>query len=748
MRAALLAFVTGVLGARWWPGVPPGWLVASLAVAGLVLAFQPGRAGRYAGLSLAGLAWALFCALRISADQLDPRLDARTAWVEGRVVGLPVSTATGVRFELRDAVSRRGELPRLIRVNWPGGAAVRSGDRWRLALSLDRPRGVVNPGGFDYEAWLFAQGIGATAHAKDGHRMEAASPSFREVVREKMLSSSGHALAPLLVALVLGDDSGLRPQQWRVLQATGTVHLFVISGQHVGLLAGLVYGLVAGLARLGAWPRPLPWLPCACVGAAGAGLCYGLLAGFEVPVQRACVMICITLLWRWRYRHMGVFTPLLLALVAVLLINPMASLTPGFWLSFAAVAVLLLGFSGRLGGWPWWRAWWRAQWLVALGLAVVMSALGLGISFSGPLVNLLAVPWISFIVLPLALAGTLGVWLPGVGEFLLWCAAGALEGLLGVLAVAAEMSPPWLAPRVPSWAWLLAACGAVLLLLPAGVPLRWLGAPLILQLAFAPLPRPSWGQAQVVQLDVGQGLSILVRTRHHALLFDAGPGYRAGDAGERIVVPSVRRLGVRRLDTLIISHDHADHSGGAESVIRELLPTRVLVGEPSAAPWRWQGQPCEGAQPWEWDGVRFEPWRWPRAQSPNPASCVLLIEANGERLLLTGDIDSQAERALLAAWPGLNVKWLQAPHHGSRTSSSAAFLDALTPAGVLISRGWNNRFGHPHPEVSERLAQRGIVPFDSARAGAVEWVLGRDATPVTWRARPRLWRSDAAEDGR
>lgn len=748
MRAALLAFAIGVVGARWWPGLPPGWLVACLAAVGLFLVLRPGQAGRWFGLSLVGLAWALFSALRISADQLDPRLDDRTVWVEGQVVGLPVSTATGVRFQLRDAVSRRGELPSRVQVNWPGGPAIRSGDRWRLALSLAHPRGLVNPGGFDYEAWLFAQGIGATAHVKDGHLVHAGSPGIREAVRDKMLGSSAHPSAPLLVALVLGDDSGLSPRQWRVLQATGTVHLFVISGQHVGLLAGLVYGLVAGLARLGAWPRRLPWLPCACVGAAGAGVCYGLLAGFEVPVQRACVMICITLLWRWRFRHLGVFTPLLLAWVAVVALNPMASLTPGFWLSFAAVAILLIGFSGRLGAWPWWRAWWRAQWLVALGLAVVMSALGLGISFSGPWVNLLAVPWVSFIVLPLALAGTVGAWLPWVGEFLLWCAAGALDGLLGVLGWAADRSAPWLAPRVPSWAWLLAALGAVLLLAPAGVPLRWPGVPLILQLAFAPLPRPAWGHAQVMQLDVGQGLSILVRTRHHALLFDAGPGYRAGDAGERIVVPSLRRLGVRRLDTLVISHDHADHSGGAGAVIRELLPARVLVGEPGTAPWGRHGQPCEGAQPWEWDGVRFEPWRWPRAQSSNPASCVLLIEANGERLLLTGDIDSQAERALLAAWPGLTVNWLQAPHHGSRTSSSGPFLEALAPAGVLISRGWNNRFGHPHPEVSERLEQRGIVPFDSARAGAVEWVLGRNDTPVTWRARPRLWRSDSPEDGR
>lgn len=498
MRAALLAFAVGMLCARWWPGLPSGRWVMVLALSGLGFMLAPAARFKYMGLACAGLAWALFVALRISADQLAPPLDGQTLWVEGQVVGLPVTTATGVRFELGQATSRRGELPSRIRVSWHGGPSVRTGDRWRLALSLSRPRGLVNPGGLDYEAWLFAQGIGATATVKDGQRLVPGGVSARETVRDQMLASPAHPLVPLLVALVLGDDSGLSTQHWKALQATGTVHLFVISGQHVGLLAGLVYGLVAGLARWGAWPRGLPWLPCACLGAGAAALGYGVLAGFEVPVQRACVMICITLLWRWRFRHLNLFTPLVLALVAVLLINPLATLTPGFWLSFAAVAVLLFGFSGRLGAWPWWRAWWRAQWTVALGLAVVMSALGLAISVSGPWVNLLAVPWISLVVLPLALAGTLGLWLPWGGGLLLWCAGEALELLLGFLAIAAQASPPWLAPRVPIWAWLLAALGALLMLLPAGLPLRGLGLPLMLQLAFAPLPRPPWGQAHVV----------------------------------------------------------------------------------------------------------------------------------------------------------------------------------------------------------------------------------------------------------
>ncbi|MBF7141540.1 MULTISPECIES: DNA internalization-related competence protein ComEC/Rec2 [Pseudomonas] len=741
MRAALLAFAAGALGARWWPGPPPAEWACLLALGGLAALLCRLRPATWLGCALAGLAWALLAAIRVGEGQLAAELDGRTVWLEGTVTSLPVRSEATVIFTVQGAVSRRGALPSLIRVTWRNGPVVRSGERWRLAVTLSAPRGLVNPGGFDYEAWLFAQGLGATGTVKAGERLAAGPPAVREAVRERLLASKVQAAIPLLVALVLGDDSGITAAQWRVLQATGTVHLFVISGQHVGLVAGLVYGLVAWLARRRGWPGRLPWLPCACLGAGGAALGYGALAGFEVPVQRACLMILVTLVWRWRFRHIGVFTPLVLALAAVLAVNPLVSLTPGFWLSFSAVAVLLLAFAGRLGRWAWWQAWWRAQWCIAVGLAVVMAALGLAVSLTGPVVNLVAVPWVSLVALPAALLGTAALWLPWGSEPLLWVAGNALELLLKLLGLAAQASPLWLPSQLPPWAWLLALCGALLLLLPRGLPMRWAGLPLLLQLGFAPLPRPPWGQAQVVQLDVGQGLAILIRTRDHALLFDAGPQYSTGDAGDRIVVPSLRRLGVRQLDTLVVSHNHIDHSGGAQAVVDALSPGRVLAGEPGTAPARWQAEGCEGSEPWTWSGVRFEPWRWPNARSPNPASCVLLVEANGQRLLLTGDIDAQAERALITANPAWTVDWLQVPHHGSRTSSSAALLNALSPRWALISRGWNNRFGHPHAQVSARLAERGIVVLDSARHGALSWHLGSDETPTLWRQQRRLWRT-------
>lgn len=259
---------------------------------------------------------------------------------------------------------------------------------------------------------------------------------------------------------MLGDGGGLSREDWQVLQDTGTVHLLVISGQHIGLLAGLVYLLVAGAARYGLWPVGLAWLPWACGLAFCAALGYGLLAGFEVPVRRACAMIGLVLLWRLRFKQPDPWWAWLLAFVGVLVFDPLASLRPGFWLSFAAVAILMFTFGARLGPWRWWQTWTRAQWLVALGLCPLLLIVGLPVSLSGPLVNLLAVPWISLLVLPLALLGTALLPVPLMGEGLLWIAGGLLDLLFKGLALVAGRMPAWVPAAVPPWALGIAAFGA------------------------------------------------------------------------------------------------------------------------------------------------------------------------------------------------------------------------------------------------------------------------------------------------
>lgn len=739
MRTAMLALAAGLLLLRFLPQLPPMWALPFLLLAGLAL--LPTRC-RALSFFFFGLGWACLSAQWALDDRLPTKLDGRTFWLEGQVVGLPDMRNGVVRFELVDITSRHAGLPSRVRLAWYGGPVLQAGERWRLAAKLKRPRGLVNPHSFDYEAWLLAGRVGANGTIKAGQRVAGAtgSQAWRDRLRQRLMAVEAQGRAGGIAALVVGDASGLSAADWRTLQDTGTIHLMVISGQHVGLLAGLLYGLVALLARCGLWPERLPWLPCACGLALFGALGYGWLAGFEVPVQRACMMVALVLLWRLRFRHLGVWLPLLVAFNAVLLIEPLVSLQSGFWLSFAAVALLILIFRGRLGNWSWWWALGRAQWGMALGLLPVLLALGLPVSISGPLANLFAVPLVSALIVPLSLLGTLLLWLPPVGESLLWLAGGALAALFAALELLAGWQPAWLSTALPLWCWLLVALGMLLLLLPAGVPLRPLGLALLAPLLFAPEEKLPVGQAEVWVLDVGQGLAVLVRTREHALLYDAGPRYGDFDIGERVVFPSLRALGLQGLDLLILSHADSDHAGGAEAIQRHMPAPRVISGEPQRLPASLEAENCRSGERWEWDGVRFVLWQWSGARNGNQASCVLLVEAAGERLLLTGDIDMPAERALQESDVEIAAHWLLLPHHGSRSSSSAAFIEAVGADDALVSRSLHNAFGHPHPDVVRRLQASGAALHDTAELGAVRIRLGSFGPVLGLRGERRFWR--------
>lgn len=737
MRTGMLALALGLLCLSVLPVLPSvGWLLVLALIAIVCLA---GRTYPL-GLFLLGLCWACLSAQQALDDRLAPELDGRILWLEGTVVGLPSQDGRSTRFELEGAQSRRAILPSRLQLSWFAGPGVSSGERWRLAVNLRRPHGLLNPHGPDREATLLARRIGGTGSVKAGELLAPAERAWRSDIRQRLMQADAQGREGELIALVLGDGAGLARESWQTLQATGTVHLLVISGQHIGLLAGLVYALIALLARLGWWPQALPWLPWACAAAFVTALGYGLLAGFQVPVQRACMMLAVVLLWRLRYRHLGMWVPWLLALNAVLLWEPLASILPGFWLSFAAVAVLIFTFSGRLGAWSAWMAWGRAQWLIALGLLPALIALGLPVSLTAPLANLFAVPWISLAVLPLALLGTVLLPVPVVGQGLIWLAGGLLDGLFRLLGLLAHLQPAWIPAAMPWPLWLLLCLGVVLLLLPAGLPMRVLGWPLVLLAVFAPRERVPDGQLEVWQLDVGQGLAFVLQTQQHTMLYDAGPVVGDADLGERVVLPALHKMGVTKIDLMLLSHADADHAGGALALKRGLPVQRVLSGEAAKHAEALQAQPCVSGERWQWDGVNFSLWQWQGAGDSNQTSCVLLVEAGGERLLLTGDIDAAGEQAWLNDWQASRLDWLQAPHHGSRTSSSQALLTATSPRGVLISRGRYNAFGHPHASVMQRYRTSGIEVFDSALHGALRLRLGTFAEPLKQRSQRRFWR--------
>jgi len=348
MRTAMLALAAGLLLLRFLPQLPPVSVLPFVLAAGLAL--LPFR-WRAVGCFLCGFAWACHSAQDALDDRLAVELDGRTFWLEGMVSGLPDVRGGVVRFELVDITSRHSGLPSRLRLAWYGGPVMQAGERWRLAAKLKRPRGLVNPHPFDYEAWLLARRIGASGTIKAGERLSAAEGelAWRDQLRQRLLAVDAQGRSGALAALVVGDDSGLSTADWRVLQDTGTVHLMVISGQHIGMLAGLLYGLVALLVRWGVWPRRIAWLPCACGLALAGSLGYGWLAGFDVPVQRALVMVTLVLLWRLRYRQLGVWLPLLIALNGVLLLDPLVGLQSGFWLSFFCSGAACPGIS--------WSAW-------------------------------------------------------------------------------------------------------------------------------------------------------------------------------------------------------------------------------------------------------------------------------------------------------------------------------------------------------------------------------------------------------
>lgn len=737
MRTALVAFICGLLAIRFLPFLPSLTLCLGFAVIALVLFWS-----RYYPVAcvLLGVVWSACFAHYAIAHRLDPALDGKTLWLEGIVVDLPEQSKQVVRFQLAHVKSDTLQLPKLIRLSWYKGEAIKTGERWRLKVKLKYPRGTVNPYVFDYEAWLTAKHIGATGMVREGQKLQESGYSdWRYQLREKIQQMASKQAAGI-VALVLGDGSGLTPSEWQILQNTGTVHLMVISGQHITLLAGFVYFIVAGLARFGYWPKGLPWLPCACVLAMLGALGYGWLAGFGVPIQRACIMLALVLLWRLRFRHIGIITPFLVTLVVVLCIDPLVSLQAGFWLSFVAVTILLFILAGRLGQSRWWYNILKIELALTIGLFPVLVWLLLPVSVSSPLANLIAVPLVNFIIVPFALLGTLCIWIPYLGAWLLWIAGMVLDGLFCLLTVIANIIPAWIMPMPPWWALLLALFGVFLLLLPRGVPLRCLGVFFCLPLFFSDHSRLQEGYAKVIIFDVGQGLSVLVKTKHHQLLYDTAPRYGDFDIGQRVVLPSLLRLGVSRLDKMIISHADIDHMGGAKAISEAIPVAEILSGEPERLPALSAVKRCEPVS-WQWDQVKFSLWQWSGASTSNDASCVLLVEAKGETLLLTGDISTKAEKAWVRE-QAMKIHWLLAPHHGSRQSSSQTLLDASRPDHIIISRGWLNSFGHPSKTVLKRYHKMHAEVNDTALRGSLSILLGDFSTALKARDQKKFWRKE------
>jgi competence protein ComEC len=744
MTPVILSFACGVLFLQLQPGLPEaGW-----AWAGFL--FLPGavwsKTLRIPVAFIVGFCWALGLAHIKLADRLAPELEGRDIEVVGAVAGLPAAGERGLRFEF-EPEHAEVRLPSKMLLSWyrsphPGemreeqsailSAPVHPGERWRFTVRLRRPHGNANPHGFDYEAWLLERGIGATGYVRPrtsplllGKRNSLSDQieTVREAVRDRFKQVLGETPASgILAALAVGDQRAISAEEWRLFNRTGVTHLMSISGLHVTMVSGLFAWLAAWLWRRSAFLMlRMPARMAGALAAIAGALGYSLVAGFAVPAQRTFWMVTVVALALCTGRIAAPARTLALALAVVLVFDPWAVFAPGFWLSFGAVALIFFVATGEqsVAG-----QWLRVQWAITLGLAPAALFLFSQVSIVGPLANAVAIPLVSAVVTPLALLAAVLPWDP-----LLELAAWLLQWLLQFLEWCADLpAAVWQQHTPPLWSVLLALAGVAWLLAPRGLPWRATGLALMLPAVALPPPAPAPGEAWVTTLDVGQGLAVLVRTANRALLYDAGPAFGAeADSGERIIAPYLRATGIERLDAMVVTHNDADHSGGAASVVGNFEVDALLHSLPAGHPLPGMvagAQRCAAGSSWEWDGVRFAVLHpanaAARAKKSNDLSCVLKVTAGGRSMLLTGDIEKPAEGELTGRDAAvLESDVLLTPHHGSKTSSTQEFLAAVRASTAVIPVGYRNRFGHPNAEVAERYRNAGIELWRTDLEGAV-----------------------------
>ena len=704
-----------------------------------------------------GFFWAAAVAHWRLADALPYEWERKDIQVIGVVASMPQKDDRTMRFrfDIERVVTEGAIVPKKVALFWYKEWRVNSdhkvlpnikaGERWQVTVRLKQPHGTMNPHGFDYEAWALERNIRATGYVRssaDNQRLHpiVQRPNYwiehiREEIQQRFsVSLADKTYAGILKTLATGDQQAIPRDQWQIFTRTGTNHLMAISGLHITMISSMVFVCVFWLWRWNTYlALRLPARRAAVMAGLVVAFSYAVLSGFAIPAQRAFCMLAVVAIALWRGHHTSATMVLAWALFWVVLLDPWASIAPGFWLSFGAIAIIMLVTVGRIGKIHWLNDWLRIQWAITLGLIPLLLVLFQQVSLVSPIANAIAIPVVSLVVVPLTLLATIPMF-----DFMLPLAHAVLSIVMLLLQALSDMSNVvWQQHAPPMWTIAVAIVGIMWLLLPgslglgffAGFPARWLGVTALLPMFLTQPAQPKAGELWLTVLDVGQGLAVVARTEHHALLFDTGPGYGETDSGSRIIVPFLRGEGIRQLDILIVSHADSDHSDGALSVLEAIPTKRLLSSLRSHHPIQQatlHKEQCRAGQFWQWDGVHFELLHPLEQDYGNPQrtvnanSCVLKITSVHGSVLLPADIEGKDEQALLARVSDkLPATVLIAPHHGSYTSSTAAFVQRVNPSLTIFTMGYQNRYGHPRETVVARYYSLGSQLLRSDRDGAI-----------------------------
>jgi competence protein ComEC len=736
MLLSILSFAVGTLVVQQLSTLPDIlWVIFLLLLASAFFFYRFWQALFF----IIGILWAVGSANMRLVDRLPASLEGQLIEVEAKIIGLPQQDERRVRFDV-EVLKSNPTIPKKIRLSWFFPKQdIKAGQHWRFTVKLKKPHGRFNPQGFDYEKWLFIHNIGATGYIRNKPEpvkiIETSSwksvAAVRQVIADKLNDSlKNYPSKGIIKALAIGEKEDLTQQQWAVYKNTGTVHLLAISGLHIGLIAGLAYMFVHKISLLFSVVSPQKM---AAFSASVAALLYSALAGFSLPTQRALLMLSIAMLAISWQRNVTASHTLALTLLAVLIFDPFAVLSAGFWLSFFAVIVIVYSLASRLGKLSYWLSAIKIHWVTALGLAPFLVYFFQQVSIISPIANLFTVPVIGFLVVPLCLLAVITLFLSkNLADKLFYLLDQILQNLEQALSELAKLPYATLETVSPSlYAIPFAMVGVFILLSPKGFPARWLGLVMFMPLVLVNNQQElSTGEMKMTVFDVGQGLAAIIETSQHTLIFDTGAKYSSGnDMGNAVLLPYLKSKGIEAVDILLISHGDNDHIGGAESIIKQKNIKQLLTSAPTLLK-QGTATACKAGQKWQWDGVDFEILAPPQLEileGDNNNSCVLKVNAQSGSILLTGDIEKLAENWLLEnVAEKLNSTVMIAPHHGSKTSSSLSFLQQVRPEIIVIPAGYKNRFSFPHQEVLERYQEIGATWLNTANSGAVTITMKND----------------------